>query len=377
MIGAQASSEQLEKILSYIDIGKQEGAEVLIGGERNSLRELLAAITSSPPCSRATTGCAFSRRRSSGRSFRSRLPRPTKRRSRSPMTRSTASARACGAATSTDATAWPRDPGGPGLDQLLPRLSGACSLRWVQAVRDRAREAQDDARPLSADQEHAGQLQPEEARLLLTGCRHDGGAGLSLRRHLAREEKTMERLAAVAHTNRVLKAIIGNGAASSPIVASWRRSGALHALDPANVARSWRLSSPEVAAARERLGRLLHVAQPSLERLFFAVGGVGCSVMLADRDGVILERRGAPADELGLRRRRPVDRRRLEREIRGHERSRYLSFRTARGDDRPRSAFLRPQFRALLHQRADLRREWRTRRLGRIRPPNSRPVSWS
>src|SRR5471030_2050605 len=29
MIGAQASSEQLEKILSYIDIGKQEGAELL------------------------------------------------------------------------------------------------------------------------------------------------------------------------------------------------------------------------------------------------------------------------------------------------------------------------------------------------------------
>jgi len=37
MIGAQASSEQLEKILSYIDIGKQEGAEVLIGGEQNHL----------------------------------------------------------------------------------------------------------------------------------------------------------------------------------------------------------------------------------------------------------------------------------------------------------------------------------------------------
>jgi aldehyde dehydrogenase len=37
MLGAQASSEQLEKILSYIDIGKQEGAEVLIGGEQNHL----------------------------------------------------------------------------------------------------------------------------------------------------------------------------------------------------------------------------------------------------------------------------------------------------------------------------------------------------
>jgi aldehyde dehydrogenase len=34
MIGAQASQEQLEKILSYLDIGRQEGAEVLAGGER-------------------------------------------------------------------------------------------------------------------------------------------------------------------------------------------------------------------------------------------------------------------------------------------------------------------------------------------------------
>jgi hypothetical protein len=37
MIGAQASSEQLEKILSYMDIGRQEGAKVLTGGERNVL----------------------------------------------------------------------------------------------------------------------------------------------------------------------------------------------------------------------------------------------------------------------------------------------------------------------------------------------------
>jgi aldehyde dehydrogenase len=37
MLGAQASSEQLEKILSYLDIGKQEGAEVLAGGSRAHL----------------------------------------------------------------------------------------------------------------------------------------------------------------------------------------------------------------------------------------------------------------------------------------------------------------------------------------------------
>jgi aldehyde dehydrogenase len=37
MIGAQASNDQLEKILSYIDIGKAEGARVLTGGERVDL----------------------------------------------------------------------------------------------------------------------------------------------------------------------------------------------------------------------------------------------------------------------------------------------------------------------------------------------------
>ncbi len=35
MIGAQASQEQLEKILAYMDIGRQEGAQCLVGGERN------------------------------------------------------------------------------------------------------------------------------------------------------------------------------------------------------------------------------------------------------------------------------------------------------------------------------------------------------
>jgi aldehyde dehydrogenase len=38
MLGAQASQEQLEKILSYIDIGRQEGAEVLAGGKRELLQ---------------------------------------------------------------------------------------------------------------------------------------------------------------------------------------------------------------------------------------------------------------------------------------------------------------------------------------------------
>jgi aldehyde dehydrogenase len=37
MIGAQASNDQLEKILAYVDIGKQEGATIAVGGNRMHL----------------------------------------------------------------------------------------------------------------------------------------------------------------------------------------------------------------------------------------------------------------------------------------------------------------------------------------------------
>jgi aldehyde dehydrogenase len=36
-VGAQCSGEQYEKIMSYMDVGKQEGAEVLFGGESRSM----------------------------------------------------------------------------------------------------------------------------------------------------------------------------------------------------------------------------------------------------------------------------------------------------------------------------------------------------
>jgi aldehyde dehydrogenase len=42
MVGAQASNDQLEKILSYIDIGKAEGAKVLTGGHRAEMSGDLA-----------------------------------------------------------------------------------------------------------------------------------------------------------------------------------------------------------------------------------------------------------------------------------------------------------------------------------------------
>src|SRR5581483_1567335 len=41
-VGAQVSTAQLEKIESYVEIGKEEGAELLIGGERAHLGGELA-----------------------------------------------------------------------------------------------------------------------------------------------------------------------------------------------------------------------------------------------------------------------------------------------------------------------------------------------
>ncbi len=70
MVGAQASNDQLEKILSYIDIGKQEGARVMTGGERADLGGDLSGGYYVQPdrLPGRQRRCGSSRRRSSGRS---------------------------------------------------------------------------------------------------------------------------------------------------------------------------------------------------------------------------------------------------------------------------------------------------------------------
>ncbi|EXF45287.1 aldehyde dehydrogenase [Pseudomonas sp. BAY1663] len=168
MVGAQASEQQFDKILSYLDIAQQEGAQVLTGGAAENSRAAWQAVTtSSRPCSRGTTRCACSRRKSSGRWSASPPSRTRPRRWPSPTTPNSASAPASGPATSTAPTAWAAASSRPGVDQLLPSVSGACRIRWLQEVRRRSRDPQDDARPLPADQEPAGQLRRQSARLLL------------------------------------------------------------------------------------------------------------------------------------------------------------------------------------------------------------------
>ncbi|MDX8436527.1 helix-turn-helix domain-containing protein [Mesorhizobium abyssinicae] len=101
----------------------------------------------------------------------------------------------------------------------------------------------------------------------------------------------------VVHADHVQASIARSDAAHSALVASWRRSLQLHRLDPAERKAPRRLTEAELMLARQRMEPLARAAEASLNRLYLAVGGVGCCVMLADRNGIPIERRGAVADD--------------------------------------------------------------------------------
>ncbi|NWH07261.1 MAG: sigma-54-dependent Fis family transcriptional regulator [Alphaproteobacteria bacterium] len=100
------------------------------------------------------------------------------------------------------------------------------------------------------------------------------------------------------HGDKIRKAALSlDAAASSALAASWSRSLVMHGLDPDATPKAERLDATAWREARERLGRLSAVARPAMDRLFAAVCESGCSVVLTNASGVIIERRGKPADD--------------------------------------------------------------------------------
>jgi hypothetical protein len=110
-------------------------------------------------------------------------------------------------------------------------------------------------------------------------------------------EQHMVAYSTAHHADRIQAAIASNGAARSALIASWRRSSSLYGLDPAERKPPDRLTDTELCRVRQEIEPLIQVAQSSLDRLFLAVGGAGCCVLLADRNGIPVERRGAPGDD--------------------------------------------------------------------------------
>lgn len=83
----------------------------------------------------------------------------------------------------------------------------------------------------------------------------------------------------------------------SPVVASWRRCMVMHRLAPEDKRLPQRVTDRELSLARQRSELLLAGASDEVDRLFQTVGKAGCCLLLTDRDGVALERRGTAADD--------------------------------------------------------------------------------
>ena len=100
------------------------------------------------------------------------------------------------------------------------------------------------------------------------------------------------------HAARVEAAIASGQAARSALVASWRRSSRLHHLDPAAAALPHAAERSRAAARRASASRRCSPPRKArMDRLYQAVGGVGCCVLLADGDG----RAGRPPRRAGGR----------------------------------------------------------------------------
>jgi len=97
-------------------------------------------------------------------------------------------------------------------------------------------------------------------------------------------------------------ALQGSKAASSPIAASWRRCLDVHGLDPEQSATPRTLDEAAFREARARMDHLIVASAEELDRLFSTVGRSGCCLVLADSQGVVLERRGAAGDDSDFRR---------------------------------------------------------------------------
>ena len=137
MMGAQASTEQLEKILSYLDIGKQEGAECLIGGEQNQLDgELEGGYYVKPTVFKGNNKM---------RIFQEEIFGPVVS-----VTTFKTKEEALEIANDTlyglgsgcldaryeySVSFRSRHPSGACLDELLPRLPSACCIRRLQSIR--------------------------------------------------------------------------------------------------------------------------------------------------------------------------------------------------------------------------------------------------
>lgn len=87
-----------------------------------------------------------------------------------------------------------------------------------------------------------------------------------------------------------------SSSAATALAASWRRSMVKHGLHPSDRGHPDRVGFGELSQRREAMAHFIKVAAPQLDQLFNLVCLSGCSTLLSDADGVVLDQRVRDGD---------------------------------------------------------------------------------
>lgn len=102
---------------------------------------------------------------------------------------------------------------------------------------------------------------------------------------------------AMRHSDKVLASVESKQtAARSRIAASWRRSFEHYGLDPTKRREQNVATAQELSTLRDRAQNLIEVSSARIDQLFGLVGSSGCTVVLTDTEGFILDQRSNDAD---------------------------------------------------------------------------------
>lgn len=101
----------------------------------------------------------------------------------------------------------------------------------------------------------------------------------------------------VGHADHVRAVALSNSASARCLLAaSWARSLRRYSLSPEDCKETARLDAAALRHRRDGLGHLLSISTPVMDRLHASLGLAGCSVLLCDAEGVVLDQRTPDGD---------------------------------------------------------------------------------
>jgi transcriptional regulator of acetoin/glycerol metabolism len=92
-----------------------------------------------------------------------------------------------------------------------------------------------------------------------------------------------------------------SAAVTSPVAASWSRCLNLYRLQPEGGRKPVHVDEATFREAQERMERLIGSSADEVDRLYQMIGRSGCCIILADQHGIVVDRRGAPGDDVEFR----------------------------------------------------------------------------